>query len=142
MAEKTQLVGILNTEVYRQKAMNAKGADEKSRYESMALYTELQDSMRKATFREVMEFVLKQNENEAVAVEIRDYLQQHNGTNALCEVRVYNQDNTRKKKENDTKEVLSLDDKVSAYIDARTTDDGTMYECLDMTAKLYVDCGK
>ncbi len=137
MAE-TKLVGILNTEVNRRKAIDAKG-DEKAMYESRAVYAELDSSIRKATFREVLEAMVK-NSSEPVAAEARDYLQQHNGVNTTCEVRVYNIDNTRKRRDSNT-ETLRLDDKAAAYIDRRQTPEGTEYDCLDMTVKLYDDVG-
>lgn len=132
-----KLVGILNTEVNRRKAMEAKG-DEKAVYESRAVYAELDSSLRKAAFREVLEAMVK-NSSEPVAAEARDYLQQHNGTNTTCEVRVYNADNTRKKR-GDT-EILRLDEKAAPYMDRRQTPEGTEYDCLDMTVKLYDDVG-
>lgn len=134
----TKLVGVLNTEVNRRKAIGAEG-DEKAMYESRAVYAELDSSLRKATFREVLEAMVK-NSSEPVAMEARDYLQQHNGVNTTCEVRAYSIDNTRKKREGGT-EILRLDEKVTPYIDKRQTPEGTDYECLDMTVKLYDDVG-
>ncbi|MDD4877800.1 MAG: hypothetical protein PHO02_02060 [Candidatus Nanoarchaeia archaeon] len=135
--EDTKLVGILNTEVYRQKALNAKD-DEKALYESKAVYAELEERMRKGTLKDVIEAIIK-NSDEPVAVEARDYLRLHNGSNTICEVRAYNTDNSRKKKE-DT-EILPLDEKAAAYIDMRKTADETEYDCLDLTVKLYDDVG-
>ncbi|MBU2638713.1 MAG: hypothetical protein KJ955_07095 [Nanoarchaeota archaeon] len=133
----TKLVGVLNTEVNRRKSIDAKG-DEKAMYESRAVYAELDANLRKVTFREVLEAMVK-NSTEPVALEARDYLQQHNGVNTTCEVRAYNADSTRKRKDNT--EILGLDEKVAAYIDRRKTPEGTDYDCLDMTVKLYDDVG-
>ena len=133
----TKLIGILNTEVYRQKALGAKD-DEKAVYEAKAIYAELEEKLRKGTLRDVVEAIIKSSE-EPVAVEARDYLRLHNGSNTTCEVRAYNPDNSRKKK-GDT-EILSLNDKAIEYIDRRKTADNTEYDCLDLTVKLYDDVG-
>lgn len=135
--EGTKLVGILNTEVYRQKTLTAKD-DEKAVYEAKAVYAELDDKLRKGTLREVIEAIIK-NSEEPVAVEARDYLRLHNGSNTICEVRAYNPDNTKKKK--GATEILSLEDKAIDYIDRRKTADNTEYDCLDLTVKLYDDVG-
>lgn len=136
MAE-TRLVGILNTEVNRRKAVEAKG-DERAMYESRAVYAELDGSLRKAAFREVLESMIRDS-SEPVAAEVRDYLQQHNGINTVCEVRAYNADNTRKN--NNGTEILRLDEKAAAYIGRRKTPEGIEYDCLDLTVKLYDDVG-
>lgn len=133
----TKLVGILNTEVYKQKALSAKD-DEKAVYEAKAVYAELDDRLKKGTLREIVEAIIK-NSEEPVAVEARDYLRLHNGSNTICEVRIYNADNSRKKK--GETEILSLDDKAAEYIDRRKTADETEYGCLDLTVKLYDDVG-
>ncbi|MDI6738035.1 MAG: hypothetical protein QME12_05995 [Nanoarchaeota archaeon] len=133
----TKLVGILNTEVYKQKALSAKD-DEKAVYEAKAIYAELEEKLRKGTLKEVIEAIIKSSE-EPVAVEARDYLRLHNGSNTICEVRAYNPDNSRKKKGG--AEILSLGDKAIEYIDRRKTADSTEYDCLDLTVKLYDDVG-
>lgn len=133
----TKLVGILNTEVYRQKAVSAKD-DEKAVYEAKAVYAELEDKLRKGTLKDVIEAIIK-NSEEPVAVEARDYLRLHNGSNTICEVRAYNPDNSRKKKGGT--EILSLNDRAAEYIDRRKTADETEYDCLDLTVKLYDDVG-
>lgn len=134
-----KLVGILSTEVYKQKALNAKD-DEKAVYEAKAMYTELEDRIRKGTFREAIEAIIK-NSEEPVAIEAWDYLRQHNGSNTICEIRAYDANNARKKKAGTQAEILSLDDKVIDYIDRRKTKDDTEYDCMDFTVKLYDDVG-
>lgn len=134
-----KLVGILSTEVNKQKAISAKD-DEKAVYEAKAMYAELEDRLRKATFRDAIEAIIK-NSEEPVAIEARDYLRQHNGSNTICEVRAYAPDNTRKKKAGSGTEILSLDDRVIDFIDRRKTKDNTEYDCIEMTLKLYDDVG-
>lgn len=134
-----KLVGILSTEVYKQKAIGAKD-DEKAIYEAKAMYAELEDRIRKVTFREAIEAIIK-NSEEPVAIEARDYLRQHNGSNTICEIRAYDANNARKKKAGTQAEILSLDDKVIDYIDRRKTKDDTEYDCMEFTVKLYDDVG-
>ncbi|HII15120.1 MAG TPA: hypothetical protein HA362_02300 [Nanoarchaeota archaeon] len=135
-----KLVGIVNTEVNRQKAAGAKDAAEKADYESRAVYAELDDRLRKATFREVIEEIAG-NSQEGAAPEIKEYLAAHNGANTFCEVRVYNADNTKKKRIGAETEIIRLDDRVAGYIDQRHTADGIAYDCLDMAVKRYDDVG-
>jgi len=132
-----KLIGILNTEHNMERYK--RGDMTRKELEDKAIYKELLEEHRKAGFKEVFGYLVK-NE-EGIAPEIREYLQQHNGYNLVCEVRAYDE-NAGSKKNSEGSEILKLEDRVAPYIDTRKLESSNEdYDCLEMTADLYSDVG-
>lgn len=132
-----KLIGILNTEHNMERYK--RGDMTRKELEDKAVYKELEESYRKASFKDVMEHMVKGE--EGVGTEINDYLQQHNGYNLVCEVRVYDAEANRKQNA-DGSEIFKLEDKVASYIDSRQLETTSEeYDCLEITADLYSDVG-
>lgn len=132
-----KMIGILNTEHnmerYKANDITRKELEEK------AIYKELPAEYRKASFKDVMQFMAKGE--EGTAREISDYLGQHNGHNLICEVRVYDAEGSRKRNPGGS-EVIRLEEKIAQYTDSRLLESSKeQYDCIEMTADLYSDVG-
>ncbi len=135
-----KFIGILGLELDMENLVS--GKIKKHEYEEKALYKELPEAYKKANFGKVLAYMVN-DEKGITAYETKTYLEQHNGHNLICEVKVYDE-NLKPKRNEDGSTILNLEEKVVNYIDRRIIKDSAKdveYDCLFMTVNLYSDVG-
>jgi len=125
-----KLIGILNT------ATNYAISEDDD-----TIFKELPPEYKKATFRETIEYIIKENSNE-LAQEVRNYLVEEDGTSRIFEIRAYSENRELKPNAfNPESNVLLLDECIAPYIEERKLNDGSAYDCIEMLIDLNTKVG-
>ncbi|MFH1638157.1 MAG: hypothetical protein ABIB71_07050 [Candidatus Woesearchaeota archaeon] len=122
-----KLVGIADTEANR-RILNPESGLPGER----SIFRYLEDEYKAKTFREFLEYLTKNPDEEErpIAEEIQRYMREHNGSNVLMKINVYDE-NGNKKESLRGSSSFSLDDIVTPYIDTRRIEDRE-YECIEI----------
>lgn len=120
------LIGILDTETNRNR-VEFDGDVNKDK----AVVMPLDGKLRSGTFRDLIGYMINgvYGEERQLAEEVTGYMQQHNGSSTICDIRACDSEGKYIAKNNST--IIGLDEKVEPYITKRNID-GDDFDCVEM----------
>lgn len=129
------LIGILDTETNRH--MVERNGDISR---DKAVIRPLDGKLRLGTFRELIGYMVDgvQGEDKQLADEVTGYVQQHNGSSTICEVRACGSDGSYIG--NDSSTIRELDENVGPYVTRRSID-GEDFDCIEMVVGQITSVG-
>ncbi|MEK6816041.1 MAG: hypothetical protein AABY09_00370 [Nanoarchaeota archaeon] len=129
------LIGILDTETNRH-MVELDGDISRDK----AVIRPLDGKLRTGTFRDLIGYMVDgvQSEDKQLADEVTGYVQQHNGSSTICEIRAC--DNEGSYINSNSSTIRALDEGVAPYIKRRSIDDED-FDCIEMVVGQITSVG-